>query len=81
MTNDDTNAMLGVGLLLGSIGVVGIVFKPVFGPDSEQEQKIRQAWGMTKRETLPFVCGILFLITGAFFVITALAFKFAGAKT
>ena len=80
MSNDDANAMLGVGLLLGAIGIVEIVFRPVFWPDSEQEQKIRQAWGMTKRETLPFVCGIGFLITGAFIVITALAFKFAGAK-
>lgn len=80
MSNDDFGAIVGVGILLGAIGVIGIVFRPTFGPDSDEERKIRQAWGMTKRETLPLVTGILFLITGVLCTITALAFKLAGAS-
>ena len=82
MTTDDANSMLGVGVLLCSIGTLLIVFRPVtkFERDSKEVQKIRQAWGMTKPETLPLVNGIFFVIIGALFVLTVLAFKLAGAK-
>lgn len=80
MSNDDCGAAVAVGFLLGTIGILSIVFRPTFGPDSDEERKIRQAWGMTKRETLPLVTGILFLITGVFFILTALVFKFANTN-
>ena len=82
MTTDDPNSMLVVGVLLSSIGTLWIVFRPVtkFERDSEKVQKIRQAWGMTKPETLPLVNGIFFVCIGALLVLTALAFKLAGAK-
>ena len=82
MADGDANSMLVVGVLLCSIGTLWIVFRPVtkFERDSKELQKIRQIWGMTKPETLPLVNGICFVSIGAFFVIAALAFKFAGAK-
>lgn len=82
MSNDDTNAMIAIGCLMCAIGTLYIVFRPVskFERNSEELQKIRQIWGMTKPETMPLVVGILFVITGALFVLTVLAFKLAGAK-
>ena len=80
MSNDDLKAAIAVGCLIASIGFLSIAFRSTNRPETEQEKKIRQAWGMTKRETLPLVCGIGFLITGAFIVLTVLAFKLAGAK-